>query len=158
MSLRHQQTIHRLLLLQTKAELKEIAGRIDILLVDSRKVETSDFVHDLVVGALGKGFPPPSVTRRSKQFQRGAKELLRFEADVLPNLGRKRKQVLQKVVDCVITDLKKQDYLPVCPKTVGTWLGKVYEVAERAFPDYMQCGLLRNALTMERSKWEASPG
>jgi len=135
----------------TPAERSAVQSRIG-LLGCQRGVKSIDGVkqvHTAVSGILRGRFPPLKQlqqTRNWSKFEKGALQLMQF-VDVTCGVkrGRQSQQVLTRLVDCVLLDLRTRGS-SLGPVMVGDRMCQIDDVVDRCYPGYTEAGLLADAL------------
>jgi len=113
------------------------------------KRSPAEEVYVLLASVVGKGFPPLVRLQKSrtwKSFVTGAEAIIRFVDEVFGTLHyHDRKRVMLVLVRCVVESLNIRR-VPLEVWRVSLELGCVWDVVERAYPGYLEAGLLVDVL------------
>lgn len=135
----------------TPTERDEIRARL-CMLGTGRKTTHVEPVEQVYkeLSKLIKGFLPFKQLRLQEgtyyRFERGCLRLQKYIDETCgEKLGRGRPQVISRLLQCVLADLKYSE-IGLGPVTIGDRMLRISDVVESAFPGYTAAGLLGPAL------------
>ncbi len=136
----------------TQTELREIQVRVQLLLTETSKVNTSkDLVYTIMaitLKSVGVIIPPTLKQNKKrkwyKNFNTGADKFLtycnkHFQFDDLPHMEQRK--LLHTLLDMILISLPKNNFA-ILPVNMCNGLGRIDITVEDQFPNYLANGLL----------------